>query len=70
MRWNRKRPQTRQGYWPSGYFAAGCAMHLSHIYLDINVWYDSLDYASRVKRMFSPRTPVPTDPVGAGEPGR
>jgi hypothetical protein len=48
--------------WPSGYFAAGCAMHLSHLYLDINLWYDSLDFAGRVKRMFSPRTPVPTNP--------
>jgi hypothetical protein len=48
--------------WPNGYFAAGCAMHLSHLYLDINLWYDSLDFAGRVKRMFSPRTPVPTNP--------
>jgi hypothetical protein len=48
--------------WPSGYFAAGCAMHLSHLYLDIDLWYNSLDYAGRVKRMFSPRTPVPGTP--------
>jgi hypothetical protein len=45
--------------WPNGYFAAGCAMHLSHLYLDLNLWYDSFDYATRVKRMFSPRTSVP-----------
>ena len=48
--------------WPNGYFAAGCAMHLSHLYLDINTWYNSMNttaYAERVKRMFSPRTPVP-----------
>jgi hypothetical protein len=47
--------------WPSGYFAAGCAMHLSHLFLGIDVWYGSFDYAGRVKRMFSPRTPVPTN---------
>jgi hypothetical protein len=47
--------------WPNGYFAAGCAMHLSHLYLDINLWYDSLSYSDRVKRMFSPRTPVPAN---------
>jgi hypothetical protein len=45
--------------WPNGYFAAGCAMHLSHLYLDINLWYQSFDYATRTKRMFSPRTAVP-----------
>jgi hypothetical protein len=48
--------------WPNGYFAAGCAMHLSHLELDIQTWYGSLDYAKRVARMFSPRTPVPTNP--------
>jgi hypothetical protein len=48
--------------WPNGYFAAGCAMHLSHLYLDLDVWYGSFDYAGRVKRMFSPRTPVPSNP--------
>jgi hypothetical protein len=47
--------------WPNGYFAAGCAMHLSHLYLDINLWYGSFDYGSRVKRMFSPRTAVPAN---------
>jgi len=51
--------------WPNGYFAAGTAMHLSHLYLDIDAWYNSMNtsaYAERVKRMFSPRTPVPADP--------
>jgi hypothetical protein len=51
--------------WPNGYFAAGCAMHLSHLYLDLDTWYNSTRtqaYAERVKRMFSPRAPVPTDP--------
>jgi hypothetical protein len=48
--------------WPNGYFAAGCAMHLSHLFLDLDVWYGSFDYAGRVKRMFSPRTAVPANP--------
>jgi hypothetical protein len=45
---------------PSGYFAHGCAMHLSHLYLDISRWYGRT-YADRVGRMFAPSTPVPAD---------
>jgi hypothetical protein len=44
--------------WPGGYFAAGCAMHLSHLYLDLASWYGQ-PYDSRVKHMFSPHTTVP-----------
>jgi hypothetical protein len=47
--------------YPSGYFAGGCAMHLSHIYEDLNLWYNSFDYTNRVARMFSPHTAVPSD---------
>jgi hypothetical protein len=43
--------------WPSGYFAHGCAMHLSHLNLDIVSWYGK-SYADRVQRMFSPSTTV------------
>jgi hypothetical protein len=48
---------------PSGYFAHGCAMHLSHLYLDLDRWYrtGTSGYAERVQRMFSPRTNVPAD---------
>jgi len=46
--------------YPRGYFAKGCAMHLSHISLDLGAWYGK-GYAERVARMLSPRTPVPTD---------
>ena len=46
---------------PSGYFAAGCAMHLSHLFLDLDSWYNGLGYGQRVARMFSPRMPVPAD---------
>ncbi|MBV8940608.1 MAG: hypothetical protein JO240_02635 [Solirubrobacterales bacterium] len=49
--------------WPNGYFAAGCAMHLSHLYLDVETWYGSFDYGTRVKRMFSPRATAPSDPT-------
>jgi hypothetical protein len=48
---------------PSGYFAAGCAMHLSHLYENLDVWYNSMDYPSRVRRMFSPEATVPGDPT-------
>ena len=47
--------------WPNGYFMSGCAMHLSHLYLDINRWYDSMDYEARVKRMFARGTAAPAD---------
>jgi hypothetical protein len=46
--------------WPGGYFAAGCAMHVSHLTLDLDGWYQQ-DYATRVGRMFSPHTAVPSD---------
>ena len=45
---------------PSGYFAAGCAMHLSHLFEDLPLWYGA-DYASRVGKMFSRYAPVPAD---------
>ena len=46
---------------PGGYFAAGCAMHLSHLDLDLAGWYGGSDYRTRVARMFSPHDSVPTD---------
>jgi hypothetical protein len=46
--------------WPAGYFAAGCAMHLSHMYLDLNSWYGK-GYSERVGEMFNPRITRPTD---------
>ncbi len=50
------RGQTDQ--WPAGYFAAGCAMHLSHLYLDLGTWYGK-SYTERVSEMFNPRVTVP-----------
>ena len=51
---------------PSGYFASGCAMHLSHIFIDLQSWYGSGgggSYAGRVQRMFSPSTTASADGV-------
>jgi hypothetical protein len=54
---------------PSGYFAHGCAMHLSHLKLGIldelgnnpslQRWY-GMSYGDRVHAMMSPRNAVPT----------
>jgi hypothetical protein len=44
--------------WPAEYFAAGCAMHLSHLYIDLQGWYGQ-SYGDRVEQMFSPQTTVP-----------
>ncbi len=56
--------------WPSGYFAHGTAMHLSHLNLDIQSWYGK-SYAERVQRMFRPTTTAPdgvvTVPNGAAQ---
>jgi hypothetical protein len=50
---------------PSGYFARGCAMHLSHLrFADLTSWYGGArggSYADRVARMITPRATVPTD---------
>ena len=48
---------------PSGYFAHGCAMHLSHLYLDLQNWYRNLSYSERVGRMFSPTRSAPDGTV-------
>jgi len=48
--------------WPAGYFAAGCAMHLSHLYLDLGTWYDknTKSYTDQVSEMFNPRIAATT----------
>jgi len=45
---------------PSGYFAHGTAMHLSHLELLLDHWYGK-SYAERVARMLAPNTPVPPE---------
>lgn len=40
---------------PSGEFAGGTTMHLSHLRLSLDRWFGAFDEAGRVARMFSPR---------------
>jgi hypothetical protein len=40
--------------WPDGYFRCGAAMHLAHLFEDVDVWYNSHDYKARVERSFRP----------------
>lgn len=39
---------------PGDYFSGGSAMHLSHLYEDLSLWYGA-GYAERLSRMHSPR---------------
>lgn len=48
--------------WPNGYFRYGTNMHLSHLKIDLGLWYGQHpDYKDRVARMFSPSTTVPKE---------
>jgi hypothetical protein len=54
--------ETLPGYtdqWPDGYFLGGTAMHLSHIFEDIEAWYLNFDYGERVSTTFRPGLDVP-----------
>ena len=47
--------ETLPGYtdqWPDGYFLGGTAMHLSHIFEDIEAWYLNFDFGERVATTF------------------
>jgi hypothetical protein len=47
--------ETLPGYtdqWPDGYFLGGTAMHLSHIFEDIEAWYLNFDFDERVTTTF------------------
>ena len=44
--------------WPAGYFAAGCAMHLSHLYLDLATWYGKSRYTDARRDGCSSRSPA------------
>ena len=49
--------ETLPGYtdqWPDGYFLGGTAMHLSHLFEDIEAWYLNFDFAERVSTTFKP----------------
>jgi hypothetical protein len=44
---------------PSGYFAHGTHMHLSHLFEDLAAWYLIFDYQSRLDTTFRPGLDVP-----------
>jgi hypothetical protein len=49
--------ETLPGYtdqWPDGYFLGGTAMHLSHLFEDIEAWYLNFDFDERVSTTFKP----------------
>lgn len=43
---------------PGSYFAHGTAMHLSHMVIDLELWY-AMSHRERLHRMFSPRRTEP-----------
>lgn len=45
--------------WPSGYFRCGAAMHLAHLFEDVDAWYKTHDFQGRVDRSFRPGLQVP-----------
>ena len=65
--------ETLPGYtdqWADGYFLGGTAMHLSHIFEDIEAWYLNFDYGERVSTTFRPGLQVPDGTQTVTEPGR
>ena len=49
--------ETLPGYtdqFPSGYFLGGTAMHLSHLFEDVEAWYLNFDFPERVATTFKP----------------
>jgi hypothetical protein len=66
--------ETLPGYtdqWPDGYFRGGTAMHLSHIFEDLEAWYLNFDFEERVATTFRPglevRIGTQTVPQGPDE---
>jgi hypothetical protein len=54
--------ETLPGYtdqWPDGYFRGGTAMHVSHIFEDVEAWYLNFDFGERVSTTFRPGMDVP-----------
>jgi hypothetical protein len=45
--------------WPKGYFRNGTTMHVSHVYLDLELWYGEYTFDDRVWATFRPRLDVP-----------
>lgn len=44
---------------PRGYFRGGTAMHVSHIFEDLEAWFLNFDFGERVTTMIRPETRVP-----------
>jgi hypothetical protein len=57
--------------WPDGYFRNGTTMHVSHVHLDLELWYREFTFDDRVWATFRPKLDVPagtqTVPQGARE---
>jgi hypothetical protein len=54
--------ETLPGYtdqWPDGYFRGGTAMHVSHMFEDVEAWYLNFDFTERVSTTFRPGMDVP-----------
>jgi hypothetical protein len=45
--------------WPDGYFRNGTTMHVSHLYLDLELWYGEFTFDDRVWATFRPAVDVP-----------
>ncbi len=45
--------------WPDGYFRHGTTMHLSHLYEDLQAWYERFTYNRRLWAAFRPGLSVP-----------
>jgi hypothetical protein len=45
--------------WPDGYFRSGTTMHVSHLFEDLETWYESFSYIRRVWAAFRPAVAVP-----------
>jgi hypothetical protein len=57
--------------WPDGYFKQGTTMHLSHLYEDLETWYEKgfPQYAQRLEQMLYPGvSPAPTPGMIALQP--
>jgi len=58
--------------WPNGYFKQGTTMHLSHLYEDLETWYEKSfpEYEQRVGAMQYPSVSPPADTFALQPPGQ
>jgi hypothetical protein len=55
---------------PSGYFAHGTHMHLSHVFEDLAAWYLTFDFQNRLDTTFRPGLDVRADTQTVAQGGR